>query len=182
MKKQITKPNEPATRKQTFYLFTLTKQDWRGKGLTVQQASDMIDKLLKEKNRDGAKKDYADSPSRLFDRAHAAGVAAGTKAVPVAMIVAEADGLSSRPKKGGQVWLAEEGACGFAWVVIKPARGAFVEWLKERKIGHKHYHGGYEYPVHDFNQSIARKEAYAHAFASVLRDAGLNAYPGSRLD
>jgi hypothetical protein len=36
--------------------------------------------------------------------------------------------------------------------------------------------------VFDYNQSMELKEAYAHAYAKVLRDAGFNAYANSRMD
>jgi hypothetical protein len=36
--------------------------------------------------------------------------------------------------------------------------------------------------VHQFDQSITRKEAYAAAYADTLRKHGIEAYAGSRLD
>ena len=36
--------------------------------------------------------------------------------------------------------------------------------------------------VGEFNQSVTRKEAYAQAFAEVLREAGVTAYASSRKD
>ena len=34
-------------------------------------------------------------------------------------------------------WLVNDGVCGFAWINIKPARGGFVKFLKDNKIGRK---------------------------------------------
>jgi hypothetical protein len=32
--------------------------------------------------------------------------------------------------------------CGFAWVVVEPARGPFVSYCKERHLGDKHWKRG----------------------------------------
>jgi hypothetical protein len=75
-----------------------------------------------------------------------------------------------------------DGLCGFAWVNISPARGAFVNYLKSRDVGSKAYYGGYEIWVQEFGQSVDRKSAFAGAFAEVLNKYGITAYAGSRLD
>jgi hypothetical protein len=75
-----------------------------------------------------------------------------------------------------------DGLCGFAWVTISPARGAFVNYLKSREVGSKGYYGGYEIWVKEFGQSVDRKSAFAQAFAEVLNKYGITAYTGSRLD
>jgi len=110
--------------------------------------------------------------------------------------------LSDRYSKGasGQ-GLYDGGACGFAWVNIRPARGKFVNWCKAQnkiateahekkwpqktygdngwptgwqlwKPGSKGYHG----------QSIDMYEAASRAFAEVLIKHGIPATTGSRLD
>ena len=76
----------------------------------------------------------------------------------------------------------EGGVCGFAGVVIKPARGKFVSYLKSLGMGHKHYYGGYYVPVREFGQSLARKEAYAEAYAKILSEEGMRCYVDSRMD
>ena len=40
-------------------------------------------------------------------------------------------------------YVVNDGVCGFAGVVIKPARGKFVSYLKSIGKGHKHYYGGW---------------------------------------
>ena len=89
--------------------------------------------------------------------------------------------------------------CGFAWVVLKPARGPQVTWCKDMiqklggdhireasKYGDKHYGGGWCFwcpGSEDYRgQSISVFEAGANAFARVLRENGLDAKTGSRLD
>lgn len=79
-------------------------------------------------------------------------------------------------------YYVSDGVCGFAWITIKPANSAFANWLKARGLASKAYGGGVSIWVHDYNQSMQKKETYAHAFAKVLRDAGINAYAGSRMD
>jgi hypothetical protein len=77
-----------------------------------------------------------------------------------------------------------DGVCGFAWITIKPANSAFANFLKKREDvqSHKGYYGGLEVWVRGYGQSMARKEAYARAFAAVLRENGINARAESRMD
>lgn len=122
--------------------------------------------------------------ARIYKEADAAGSAAAEAAVPTPMIV----GTPTTPlgndidfKK--QTYFVSEGACGFAWVKIFPARGAFVTYLKKAGIGSTNsYEGGYDIWVSGYGQSVTRKEAYAQAFAAVLKSYGINAYGQSRLD
>ena len=82
----------------------------------------------------------------------------------------------------------EHSYCGFAWVTIRPARGPFVKYLKQKDIGRRDdYAGGYklwtgEYCTDYYGQSMDKKEAMAAAFVKVLRDNGINANVGSRAD
>lgn len=83
--------------------------------------------------------------------------------------------------------IQERDACGFGWVVIRPARGAVVNELKRRKIGMKSESGGWRvssnhiYP--DFRgQSVTVKYEAAEAFAQVLRNSGVDATAYDRLD
>ncbi len=80
--------------------------------------------------------------------------------------------------------------CGFAWVNFKPATTRFVRWLKKQGIASKAYQGGASMWVSKFGQSYDRKNAYAIAFAQVIRqelvetghEPALKVYAGSRLD
>ena len=76
--------------------------------------------------------------------------------------------------------VVNDGVCGFASVIIKDIK--FANALKKMGLGRKNYGGGYALSVSDFNQSLTRKEAYAHAFAKVLNDNGITAYTDSRMD
>jgi hypothetical protein len=74
--------------------------------------------------------------------------------------------------------------CGFAWVTINPAKGEFVKYLKALGVGSKGYPKGYSIwnPSGNYTQDMDAKYAGAQAFAKVLRDNGVNAVEGCRLD
>ena len=119
----------------------------------------------------------------LFDRAHHAGLRAGHESTPTPMVV----GSPSTPFGSDIDWNkstyhVSDGVCGFAGVVIKPARGKFVSFLKSKGLGWKHYYGGFYMTCREFGQSLARKEAYCEAFAKVLGESGMRCYVDSRMD
>ena len=76
--------------------------------------------------------------------------------------------------------------CGLSWVVIKPASGIFVKYLKDNGIGRKEIGGGWRVPRHAMatyrGQSMGVNEAAATAFADVLQTYGVKAYARSRVD
>ena len=123
-------------------------------------------------------------PATVYADAHAQGVKAGNACSPTPMIV----GTPTTPLGNDidyekDVHYVSDGACGFAWINIKPARGGFVKFLKDNKIGRKDsYYGGYTVWVSGFGQSLDRKTAYAQAFADVLKTNGITAYAMSRMD
>ena len=114
--------------------------------------------------------------SELLKQAETAGLKAGLEIVPTPVYFKDAH--------TGQTYDSADGACGFAHVNISPARGKFVNYLKKIGKGHKSYYGGWDYWVSslELGQSSERKEAYASAFAKVLKDWGINAIMMSRLD
>ena len=114
----------------------------------------------------------------IHAKAHMEGMKAGLKALPVPMTVCEAD-LMGNPI--GRSWTVSEGACGFAWVTFA-GNTPWGRWAKAQGIASKGYPKGLQIWVSEFNQSVARKEAYAYAYAKVLREHGVEAYAHSRLD
>lgn len=124
----------------------------------------------------------------LFERAAAAGKAAGEAARPTPMNLIERANPIDDTSPITKVWApVMEGPCGMAYVNIRPANSSFASWLKKRaaKYGlassglgnpYKGYHGGMEIAVHAFGQSLERKWAYANAFAKVLQDEGVKCY------
>jgi len=82
----------------------------------------------------------------------------------------------------GRTYYVEDGVCGFAWVNWK-ANTAWGRWTKATgRTRRDSYLGGQTLWVSDFQQSMARKEAYANAFSNVLAQCGIDAHPGSRMD
>ena len=74
--------------------------------------------------------------------------------------------------------------CGFGWVTIRPARGPFVKFCKERRIGDTGWAGGWwiENPGQFNGQQVDHKYVGAKAFADVLGRHGITATASSRLD
>ena len=113
----------------------------------------------------------SDAFQTIYEAAHNAGMAAATTTVPTPMIV----------QSSTQLYYVEDGACGFAWVTIK-GNTKFGRWAKKEKLARPQYPSGLCFRVSEFGQSVARKEEYAGAFAKVLRENGIEAHSGSRLD
>ena len=119
----------------------------------------------------------------LFEKAVAAGMAAGTGAKVAPMIVGSPSTVFGNDiDYSKKTYYVPDGPCGFAWVTIRPGNSKFANWIKKNGHGGPAYGGGVSVRVHEFGQSVARKAAYAGAFARVLRDAGINAYSDSRMD
>lgn len=135
--------------------------------------------------------------------AHEAGMAAGEAAMPTPMYVGTPRNLmgSLMGGDGGgfredrPVYTVPDGPCGFAWVSIYAARGGMgrqlVNYLRGRGMwdGPSDYYGTRFMFVHEFRQSLVRKEAYAAAFAQTLSEAlpemaetGTRVYSQSRMD
>lgn len=119
----------------------------------------------------------------LWNAAQAAGRKAAEACAPQPMVVVEADLMSGAPLPGGQSYYVPDGACGFAWIRVRPGNSAFARWLKAKGLGRTDpYAGGVTVSISAYNQSVARKEAHAEAAAQFLRDAGIKAFAESRLD
>jgi len=120
--------------------------------------------------------------SALYDAAHAAGNAAVESTIVRPMIVHWHGDLMADAGEIKKTYVVEDGVCGFASVIVKPANSAFAKYLALQHGARKHYYGGISLSINDFNQSLQKKEAYAKAFAGVLVDAGINAHYESRMD
>ena len=80
--------------------------------------------------------------------------------------------------------------CGFASVKIRPARGAFVKFLKAHGIGDNAWNGGWSISYYSMmqdqpyshTQSMDIKEHGCQAFAEVLEKYGMRAHMESRAD
>jgi hypothetical protein len=68
-------------------------------------------------------------------------------------------------------------------VTVYPGNSSFALWAKKNKGWFSAYRSGMQMSVSAFGQSMERKEAYARAFAEVLRaELGIEAYSSSRMD
>jgi hypothetical protein len=81
--------------------------------------------------------------------------------------------------------------CGFANISIRPARGAFVKFLKEQKIGGNGWNGGWRVSYYDImplehryrsTQSMDIKELGCDVFCAALEKYGIKASMESRAD
>jgi hypothetical protein len=173
----IKNPSAAATPKQTFAIFVRTGYDVRACNLNMADASAILDGKIEASTFAGAiQKRKAAAPkvdfAAIHAEAHAAGMKAGTEVIPTPMVVVD----GSRTYEP-----VMDGACGFAWVRFKGTT-PWARWAKAQKLAGAAYPTGLSIWVHQFDQSITRKEAYATAYAQVLRNHGIEAYAGSRLD
>ena len=120
-------------------------------------------------NTQKSKVDFA----AIHKMADAAGKAAALALTPNPMIVRSADGAKS--------WLVPDGVCGFSWIEF-PGNTAWGRWTKKTGLSRAGYPKGLCMWVHDYNQSMQKKEAYARAYAAKLREKGIEAWAQSRMD
>jgi hypothetical protein len=102
-------------------------------------------------------------------------------AVTAAFAAAETAGREQYARVG------ERDCCGFGWVLIRPARGPLVSYLKKMGIGGSEYGGGYSIwmPGRQPTQSMSVHEAAAKAFAATIKNmlgSDLNITWRSRMD
>lgn len=122
--------------------------------------------------------------------ADAAGKAAVTKATVVPMVVGEETSLfSGELDYSKPTYFVEDGVCGFAWVSVTPQHkgntrlGKEERFVLEQNGFRKDVYGkAYTLWISAYNQSMQKKEAYATAFAKVLREHDIRAYAQSRMD
>lgn len=118
--------------------------------------------------------------SEIYNRAHAAGLAAGQAAQVQPMTVQQHANPLDDSSAVTRSYTVYDGVCGFASILVRNVK--FANGLKKLGIGRKNYGTGWNISVRDFNQSLTRKEAYAHAFATVLIDNDISAYVDIRMD
>ena len=117
----INNPDEPASKKQLWALFCITKQDWRDKGLTKGEASELIQKysgnrhdkaLATAKSKQSLEskigEDIMTNLKPKLDKQMA-------KAFGMQSVVGDAD-LEGNLLPGGKRYKFFGSGCGFAWV------------------------------------------------------------------
>lgn len=123
------------------------------------------------------KKDF----KAIYEEAHKAGQEAAIACIPVPMVVAEHMSPLDDNSPIKNQWIVEGGVCGFAEISFA-GNTAWARWAKQNLDVGKGWPRGLAIWVHDYGQSLTRKEAYARAFAEVLRNHGIEAYCKSRMD
>lgn len=119
----------------------------------------------------------------LWEEAVAAGNQQAKACQPVPMVVSQRVNPLDDSSPVTKAWFVPSGACGFAWIVIKPATSAFARWLAKQGIGHKSYYGGWEVSAGQVGgQSIEIKESWCRGVCKHLQAKGINCYMNSRLD
>lgn len=156
-------------------------------------SSEYLCRICKSRH-DGPKAAPKMSHMEMFDlmsKAEEAGHEAGTNARPTPMHVVERAhplgdllGMSDEDNPITKRYPpVMDGACGFAWIIVRPGTSRFARWLKETGRGRADsYYGGVSIWISAYQQSYERKIAHANAMAAVLRDAGINAHASGRLD
>lgn len=180
------------TKRQTFAIFCKTKIDVRACNPTEKE----IDLAFSLNNSDcfnlvkdwpgaivkgTAVKDKQDW-QKLYDLAREEGFKAVEACQVVPMVVQEHTNPLDDNSPVKKSYFVSDGVCGFAEIVISPGTCSFAKWLTKNNLARKHYYGGVSIWVGEFNQSMQRKETYAHAFANILNKNGVKAYATSRMD
>ena len=121
----------------------------------------------------------------LIERAETAAKAAFEAARSEAMLVGSAKSLFSDEIDFSQkTYVVNDGVCGFAWVNIQDGRSSFARQAKKLAGARKSYYGGMDIrpKAMGYSQSYERKLAACHAYAEILREAGIKAFADGRLD
>jgi hypothetical protein len=138
---------------------------------------------------------------KIFEEAYAAGLGAGKNVTPRPMVVTTHSSPLNDGSPAVQRWHESEGVCGFAWVnfpfrsdsakqfckLIESAQNdgeilPHEDVLKYRGNEGKGYPAHWSLWVGEFNQSMARKAAFAEAFGYVLGRHGIECVTGYRMD
>ena len=121
MNEAINNPDEPASKKQLWALFCITKQDWRGKNLTKGEASELIQKYSNERHEKAlaTAKSKQSLESKIGDdimnNLKPKLDAAMKKAFGLQSVVGDAD-LEGNLIPGGKRYKFFGSGCGWAWV------------------------------------------------------------------
>lgn len=110
----------------------------------------------------------------IHKMADAAGKAAVLALTPIPTVTTQFGG------DRGESGLVPDGACGFAWVKFS-GNTFWGRWAKKTGLAKPAYQKGLSIWISDYNQSLQKKEAYAQAYASKLREKGINAWVQTRM-
>jgi len=174
------------------------------KNVRIKEVGDFLEhhqKMDKAMDRIGKPRSKHSDPIdaiKIFDKALQAGTDALKACIPTPMVVQLHKDVTDDHSDVIKSYHISDGVCSFAWINIKltniPSR-QFINALKKAKLAtadinsfnHEPfkkslYYGGYMYWIHQGNQSMQKKEAFARAFAAVLINEGIKVRTGSRMD
>ena len=196
MNEAINNPDEPASKKQLWALFCITKQDWRGKNLTKGEASELIQKYSGERPKAAAtgksldskiKEDIMSNLKPKLDKQMA-------KAFGLQSVV-DAD-LEGNLIPGGKRYKFFGSGCGWAWVKYDKRNKKLGEILD--KYDDIYRHGYFEKFANEYIKKFKEREMGAvlsqdidiqciikQAALDFAESIGINvkgAYVNSRLD
>ncbi len=193
----INNPDEPASKKQLWALFCITKQDWRDKNLTKGEASELIQKYSGERPKAGAtgksldskiKEDIMNNLKPKLDKQMA-------KAFGMQSVVGDAD-LEGNLIPGRKRYKFFGSGCGWAWVKYDKRNKKLGEVLD--KYDDIYRHGYFEKFANEYIKKFKEREMGAvlsqdidiqciikQAALDFAESIGINvkgAYVNSRLD
>lgn len=198
MNEAINNPDEPASKKQLWALFCITKQDWRGKNLTKGEASELIQKYSGERPQKSVatgksldskiKEDIMNNLKPKLDKQMA-------KAFGLQSVVGDAD-LEGNLIPGGKRYKFFGSGCGWAWVKYDKRNKKLGEILD--KYDDIYRHGYFEKFANEYIKKFKEREMGAvlsqdidiqciikQAALDFAESIGINvkgAYVNSRLD
>jgi hypothetical protein len=198
MNEAINNPDEPASKKQLWALFCITKQDWRDKNLTKGEASELIQKYSGERPQKSAvtaksldskiKEDIMNNLKPKLDKQMA-------KAFGLQSVVGDAD-LEGNLIPGGKRYKFFGSGCGWAWVKYDKRNKKLGEILE--KYDDIYRHGYFEKFANEYIKKYKERELGAvlsqdidiqciikQAALDFAESIGINvkgAYVNSRLD
>lgn len=194
----INNPDEPASKKQLWALFCITKQDWRDKNLTKGEASELIQKYSGERPQKSLatgksldskiKEDIMNNLKPKLDKQMA-------KAFGLQSVVGDAD-LEGNLIPGGKRYKFFGSGCGWAWVKYDKRNKKLGEILD--KYDDIYRHGYFEKFANEYIKKFKEREMGAvlsqdidiqciikQAALDFAESIGINvkgAYVNSRLD
>ena len=111
-----------------------------------------------------------DEFASIVAEADAAGKAAVAKLNVVPMVVGQHANQMDDNSPVVKQWFVADGVCGFASVHLGPANKPFAKYLVNFGPAKKDsYNGGIYIWIGDYGQSMQKKEAYARAYADVIK-------------
>lgn len=188
----MTNTFEPATPRQTWALFCFTKEDHRNKGLSKQEASELIERLSKENRKDGYSpriaKDVNDDYKVIFEKARSAAEAACeewfSKAKPAFRVVDDPAWLPKGAVQRDYGTMLD--VCAISGGSID-GRSKFAKWLV--KTNPERYGGGNFYGIaYDLlgkfrnRQEMGAQEAGLSAARKVLSEHGVKVRLWTNID